>query len=55
MKWDIPVITEEGAYLYGYAFSPSSFITVVGTDDAVLSVFKIEPKANDARFGASGP
>lgn len=42
IRWNLPLITEEGAYLYTRAFSPSSSMLVVGTDDAVLSGYRIE-------------
>ena len=39
--WNIPLVTEEGAYLYGQAFSPATDLLIVGTDDSMLSGYQI--------------
>jgi outer membrane protein assembly factor BamB len=41
VKWNIPVQTEEGAYLYAQGYAPQSSFLAVGTDDATLSAFQI--------------
>jgi hypothetical protein len=41
MKWNIPLVTEEGAYLYAQSYSPESSFLGVGTDDSVLSAYAV--------------
>ena len=41
-KWSIPVIVEEGVYLYEQDFASENPLLAITTDDGVLSVFKPE-------------
>ena len=41
MKWQLPVETEEGAYLYSNSYTPGSIVLAVGNDDSELRVFEI--------------
>ncbi|MBC7691029.1 MAG: PQQ-binding-like beta-propeller repeat protein [Methylotenera sp.] len=41
MRANLELKTEEGAYLYSYAYSPENGVLAVGTDDSKLSVFSL--------------
>jgi hypothetical protein len=41
LHWDIPLISEDGAYLYSRGFSESPEMLVVGTDDGVISGYRL--------------
>jgi len=43
VKWDIPLETEVGAYLYAHSYSSEKSLLGVGTDDAVLTLFRVKP------------
>jgi hypothetical protein len=43
VKWNIPLETEEGAYLYAQGYAPKSAFLAIGSDDATLSAFQITP------------
>jgi hypothetical protein len=40
VRWNLPLVTEEGAYLYGQAFGQTGFLAV-GTDDAFLGAYQV--------------
>jgi outer membrane protein assembly factor BamB len=42
LKWNLPLVTEEGAYLYAHGFAPGSSLLAVGTDDGNLSAFRLK-------------
>lgn len=44
LKWSIPLVTEEGAYLYAQSFSPEKSFLGVGTDDGNLSAYQVTSK-----------
>lgn len=46
VKWNIPLVTEEGAYLYAHGFAPIPSLISVGTDDGYLSAFQLKAKAS---------
>ena len=41
LKFNIPLMTEDGAYLYAQAFSESRSFLGVGTDDSYLSGYRV--------------
>lgn len=41
LNWDIPFLSEDGAYLYARGISSKPGLMVVGTDDGELSAFRI--------------
>jgi hypothetical protein len=43
MKWNIPLVTEEGAYLYAQAYAPEKSFLGVGTDDSTLTAYAVSP------------
>ncbi len=43
LDWDIPLLSEDGAYLYARGVSSRARLVVVGTDDGSLSAFEIAP------------
>jgi outer membrane protein assembly factor BamB len=43
LKWDIPLVTEEGAYLYAHALAADKSLVVVGTDDGTLAAYRVSP------------
>jgi hypothetical protein len=43
LDWDIPLLSEDGAYLYARGASPRSRLVVVGTDDGILSAYELQP------------
>jgi outer membrane protein assembly factor BamB len=45
LKWNLPLVTEEGAYLYAQSYAPDRSFLAVGTDDANLSGYQILPAA----------
>ena len=42
LKWNLPMMTEEGAYLYARGMSESASLLVVASDDGILSAHRIE-------------
>ncbi len=40
-RWEIPLATEEGAYLFAHSYSPGLSIVVVGTDDSRLAGYRV--------------
>lgn len=42
LKWNLPLITQDGAYLYAHGFAPKPSLLVVGTDDGFLSAFRLK-------------
>jgi hypothetical protein len=50
LKWNIPLVTQDGAYLYAHEFAPKPSLLAVGTDDGFLSVYRLsESKAAKRR------
>jgi outer membrane protein assembly factor BamB len=43
LDWDIPLMSEDGAYLYARGLSSRTGLVVVGTDDGVLSAYATRP------------
>jgi hypothetical protein len=43
VEWDIPLMSEDGAYLYARGISSRSKLVVLGTDDGMLSAYDISP------------
>lgn len=43
LRWDVPLPTRDGGYLYADSFSPARGLLTVGTDDGVVSAFRIAP------------
>jgi hypothetical protein len=41
LKWNLPLLTQEGAYLYAQAFAPGPELMAVATDDGFLSLFQL--------------
>jgi outer membrane protein assembly factor BamB len=41
LKWNLPLVTQEGAYLYAQGFAPRTSLLAVGTDDGFLSAFQL--------------
>jgi hypothetical protein len=39
--WDVPLQTDQGAYLYAQAYSPEQALLAVGTDDSRLTAYQI--------------
>jgi outer membrane protein assembly factor BamB len=46
LKWNLPLVTEEGAYLYAHGFAPIPSLISVGTDDGYLSAFQLKAAAS---------
>jgi len=44
LKWDLPIATDEGAYLYSQKMAPANKLWVIGTDDARVSAFGLLSK-----------
>jgi hypothetical protein len=42
MKWDLPLSTDEGAYIYTHRIAAHPSVLAVGTDDAQVSVFSFK-------------
>lgn len=53
LKWNLPLPTEDGAYLYAHGFAPMPSLIAVGTDDGYLSAFRLVP-AKKQEPGVSG-
>lgn len=45
LKWNLPLVTEEGAYLYAHGLTEDGGLLVAGTDDGFLSAFKVSEGA----------
>ena len=42
LKLNLPLITDEGAYLFAQAFAPQASLVIVGTDDGFLSAYHLK-------------
>jgi len=42
LKLNLPLITEEGAYLFAQAFAPEASLVIVGTDDGYLNAYRLK-------------
>ena len=40
-KWDLPLVSDKGAYIYTHRIATEASVFVVGTDDARVSVFHL--------------
>jgi hypothetical protein len=45
LKWNLPLVTQDGAYLYAHGFAPKPSLLAVGTDDGYLSAFRLREAA----------
>ncbi|MEK7692436.1 MAG: hypothetical protein AAB425_15580, partial [Bdellovibrionota bacterium] len=46
IRWNLPFVTQEGAYLYSQAWSEKNSLLVLATDDGTVSAYKVESSFN---------